>query len=120
MQGLNTLCLPGTDHASISTQMKVVQQLRSEGLSRHDLGREKFVERCWEWTEKYGGAILTQLKSLGCSYDWSRTRFTLDDAYYRAVMTAFVECYDRGWIYRGKRVMNWCPTCQRGGQEPKS
>jgi valyl-tRNA synthetase len=112
MQGFNALCLPGTDHASISTQMKVVQQLAREGLSRYDLGREKFVERCWEWTEKYGGAILNQLKSLGCSYDWRRIRFTLDPGYYRAVLTAFVHFYDRGWIYRGLRVVNWCPECQ--------
>jgi valyl-tRNA synthetase len=112
MQGLNTLCLPGTDHASISTQMKVVQQLRSEGIDWRALGREKFLERCWQWTEKYGGAILGQLKSLGCSYDWRRTRFTLDDGYYRAVLTAFVHFYERGWVYRGLRVVNWCPTCQ--------
>jgi valyl-tRNA synthetase len=112
MQGFNTLCLPGTDHASISTQMKVVQQLQQEGLSRHDLGREKFIERCWQWTEKYGGTILSQLKSLGCSYDWRRTRFTLDDAYCRAVLTAFVHYYERGWIYRGHRVIQWCIECQ--------
>jgi valyl-tRNA synthetase len=112
MQGLNTLCLPGTDHASISTQIKVVQQLRSEGIDWRALGREKFLERCWQWTEKFGGAILSQLKSLGCSYDWRRTRFTLDDAYYRAVLTAFVHFYERGWVYRGLRVVNWCPTCQ--------
>src|SRR5262249_1554182 len=91
---------------------KVVQQLQREGLSRHDLGREKFIERCWQWTEKYGGTILSQLKSLGCSYDWRRTRFTLDDAYYRAVLTAFVHFYERGWIYRGHRMIQWCTECQ--------
>lgn len=112
MQGYNTLCLPGTDHASIGTSVKIEQALREEGLTRWDLGRERYLERAWEWTRKYGGTILKQLQALGCSYDWSRTRFTLDDAYYRAVMTTFVECYNQGWIYRGKRVMNWCPTCQ--------
>ncbi|MBI3909562.1 MAG: valine--tRNA ligase [Armatimonadetes bacterium] len=112
MQGFNTLCLPGTDHASIATQLKVEQQMRSEGLTRWDLGRERFIERAWEWTRKYGGTILRQLRQMGCSYDWSRTRFTLDDAYYRAVLTAFVHFFHKGWIYRGKRVMSWCPECQ--------
>jgi valyl-tRNA synthetase len=112
MQGFNTLCLPGTDHASIGTSVKIEQALRQEGKSRWDLGREAYLERAWEWTRKYGGTILEQLQALGCSYDWSRTRFTLDDGYYRAVTTAFVRCYERGWIYRGKRVMNWCATCQ--------
>src|SRR5438067_3448120 len=112
MQGFNTLCLPGTDHASIGTSVKIEDALREEGLSRWELGREKYLERAWEWTHKYGGRILEQLKALGCSYDWSRTRFTLDDRYHRAVLTAFVRCYERGWIIRGKRVMNWCATCQ--------
>jgi valyl-tRNA synthetase len=112
MQGFNTLCLPGTDHASISTQMKVVQALAAEGVDRRELGREAFIARCWEWTEKYGGTILRQLRRLGCSYDWSRTRFTLDPAYERAVLTCFVQWYDRGWIYRAPRIVNWCPTCQ--------
>lgn len=132
MQGFNTLCLPGTDHAGIATQMKVEQALRAEGLSRYDLGREKFNERAREWTLKYGGTILSQLKALGCSYDWSRTRFTLDEfveegpetanwalgtlytrsGYARAVLTEFVHFFNRGWIYRGERIVNWCPQCE--------
>src|SRR5438874_1940620 len=112
MQGFNTLCLPGTDHASISTQMKVVQFLRSQGIDRHEIGREKFVEYCWQWTEKYGGTILKQLRALGCSYDWRRTRFTLDPGYHRAVLEAFVRLYEKGWIYRGQRVINWCTECR--------
>ena len=105
------LVVPGTDHAAISTNMKVEQKLAEEGLTRHELGREKFLERCWEWTYHYGGQIIEQLKALGCSYDWDRTRFTLDEAYYRAVLTAFVRFYELGWVYRGHRVVNWCPTC---------
>ncbi len=111
LRGDRVLVVPGTDHAAISTNMKVEQQLASEGLTRYDLGREKFLERCWEWTRHYGGQIIEQLKALGCSYDWERTRFTLDEAYYRAVLTAFVRFHQRGWIYRGPRVVNWCPTC---------
>jgi valyl-tRNA synthetase len=111
MMGKETLILPGTDHAGIPTQMKVEQQLAAEGKSRRDLGRERFLRRMWQWREKYGGTILKQLRALGCSYDWRRERFTLDDAYYRAVLTAFVHFYRRGWIYRGERVVNWCPAC---------
>ncbi len=109
--GDRVLVVPGTDHAAISTNMKVEQALAEEGISRHDVGREKFVERCWEWTREYGGQIIEQLKALGCSYDWDRTRFTLDDAYYRAVQEAFVRFHERGWLYRGHRVVNWCPEC---------
>jgi len=109
--GDRVLVVPGTDHAAISTNMKVEQALAEEGVSRHDLGRDKFVERCWEWTRKYGGQIIEQLKALGCSYDWGRTRFTLDDAYYRGVQQAFVHFHKRSWLYRGHRVVNWCPTC---------
>ena len=112
MQGIPTLCLPGMDHASISTQMKVVDALQKEGIDRRDIGREEFVKRCWDWTDHYGGTILRQLRSLGCSYDWSRQRFTLDDPYVDAVLEAFVRFYDRGWIYRGLRMVNWCPECQ--------
>ena len=111
LRGDRVLVVPGTDHAAISTNMKVEQMLAEEGISRHDLGREKFVERCWEWTRKYGGQIIEQLKALGCSYDWERTRFTLDEGYYRAVLEAFVHLHKRGWLYRGHRVVNWCPTC---------
>jgi valyl-tRNA synthetase len=109
--GDRVLVVPGTDHAAISTNMQVEKALAEEGISRHDLGREKFVKRCWEWTRKYGGQIIEQLKALGCSYDWERTRFTLDDAYYRAVQEAFVHFHQRGWLYRGHRVVNWCPEC---------
>lgn len=111
MCGDRVLVVPGTDHAAISTNMKVEQLLAEEGVSRHDLGREQFLERCWEWTRKYGGEIIEQLKALGCSYDWDRTRFTLDDDYYRAVQQAFVHFHQRGWLYRGHRVVNWCPAC---------
>jgi len=111
MMGEETLILPGTDHAGIPTQMKVEQELAAEGGSRQELGREKFLERMWQWREKYGGTILKQLRALGCSYDWRRERFTLDDRYYRAVLTAFVHFYRRGWVYRGERVVNWCPAC---------
>src|SRR5262249_18729746 len=105
-------CLPGTDHASIGTSVKIEAALREEGKSRWDLGRERYLERAWEWTRQYGGTILQQLKAVGCSYDRSRTRSTPAHAYYRARLTPFVRCYERGWIYRGKRVMNWCATCQ--------
>jgi len=111
MCGDRVLVVPGTDHAAISTNMHVEKALTLEGFSRHDIGREAFLERCWDWTRHYGGQIIEQLKALGCSYDWERERFTLDDRYYRAVLEAFVRFYRRGWIYRGHRVVNWCPTC---------
>ena len=109
--GDRVLVVPGTDHAAISTNMRVEQSLAAEGISRREIGREAFLERCWDWTRRYGGEIITQLKALGCSYDWDRERFTLDEAYYRAVLTAFVRFWERGWIYRGHRVVNWCPRC---------
>lgn len=111
MQGYRTLCVPGTDHAGIATQNVVEKQLRKEGLTRHDLGREKFVERTWEWVREYGGKILFQLRELGCSFDWDRTRFTMDEGYVAAVMECFVRWWEEGLIYRGKRVINWCPRC---------
>jgi valyl-tRNA synthetase len=111
MSGDNTLCLPGTDHAGIATQAVVERQLASEGLSRHDLGREAFVERCWAWRRQYGDRIIMQLQRLGCSYDWSRTRFTLDESYVEAIYEEFLRWWDRGLIYRGARVVNWCPRC---------
>jgi valyl-tRNA synthetase len=111
MQGYKTLCVPGTDHAGIATQNVVERELRKEGLSRHDIGREKFVERVWEFVNKYGGVILKQLRGLGCSFDWDRTRFTMDEAYVAAIMECFVEWWEAGLIYRGKRVINWCPRC---------
>ncbi|OGZ28842.1 MAG: hypothetical protein A2931_03255 [Candidatus Niyogibacteria bacterium RIFCSPLOWO2_01_FULL_45_48] len=112
MSGYKTLWLPGTDHAGIATQNVVEKELRKEGLSRHELGREKFLEKVWEWKEKYGGIILSQLKKLGSSADWSRTRFTMDEDYQKAVAEAFLHYQKRGWIYRGERVISWCPRCR--------
>lgn len=114
MKGSNTLILPGMDHAGIATQNKVEQQLADEGLTRFDLGREEFVERVWKWKEHYGGTILMQLKRLGCSFDWERERFTMDEDYADAVLEAFVRMFDKGYIYRGARVVNWCPRCHTG------
>jgi valyl-tRNA synthetase len=112
MQGFRTLCLPGTDHAGIGTQMKVEQQIwETEKKTRHDLGRKELLKRIWAWKEKYGSTIFRQLRDLGCSYDWSRERFTMDEGYARAVLETFVRFYEKGWIYRGKRMVNWCPAC---------
>jgi valyl-tRNA synthetase len=111
MQGFNTLWLPGMDHAGIATQNVVERELRKEGLSRQDLGREKFVQRVWAWKEQYGGIILKQIRRIGSSCDWSRERFTLDAGLSRAVREVFVRLYDEGLIYRGKRLINWCPRC---------
>ena len=111
MQGFNTLWLPGMDHAGISTQVVVEKQLLKEGLTRHDLGREKFVERVWQWKEQYGGIILNQIRRIGASCDWSRERFTLDEGLSRAVREVFVTLYEEGLIYRGKRLIYWCPRC---------
>jgi valyl-tRNA synthetase len=111
MQGFNTLWLPGMDHAGIATQNVVERELRKEGLTRHDLGREKFVERVWQWKEQYGGIILKQIRRIGSSCDWSRERFTLDAGLSRGVREAFVRLYEEGLIYRGKRLINWCPRC---------
>ncbi|HEY3267988.1 MAG TPA: valine--tRNA ligase [Armatimonadota bacterium] len=110
MSGFNTLCVPGTDHASISTTIKVRDSLRARGIDPAAIGREKFLEHAWAWKEEYGGKIINQLKALGCSYDWRRERFTMDAGYSRAVTTSFVRLYQEGYIYRGKRVVNWCVT----------
>jgi len=112
MLGWRTLWLPGMDHAGISTQLMVTRQLKKEGLTRHDLGREKFVERVWQWKQEYGGQILNQLRREGASVDWSRYRFTMDDDLSRAVRESFVRLYDDGMIYRGNRIVNWCPNDQ--------
>jgi valyl-tRNA synthetase len=112
MQGFGATCLPGTDHAGIATQNAVEKNLKKNGVSRFDLGREKFVQAVWEWKEKYGNIILDQLKKIGLSADWSRTRFTMDPEYSEAVKKAFVHYYQKGLIYRGERVVNWCPHCQ--------
>ena len=111
MQGFDTLCVPGTDHAGISTQNMVEKELRKEGLSRHDIGREKFLELTWEFVRKYGGVILGQLQRLGCSFDWTRTRFTMDEGYVDAIHECFVRWWEQDLIYRGARVINWCPRC---------
>jgi valyl-tRNA synthetase len=111
MQGYNALWMPGTDHAGIATQNVVEQELAREGLTRHDLGREKFIERVWLWKEKYGGVIINQLKRLGCSCDWSRERFTMDEGLSRAVREVFVRLYHDGLIYQGDYIVNWCPRC---------
>jgi valyl-tRNA synthetase len=111
MQGFNVLWLPGMDHAGIATQNVVERELRKEGLSRHDLGREKFICRVWQWKEQYGGIILKQIRRIGASCDWSRERFTLDEGLSRAVREAFVSLYEDGLVYRGKRLINWCPRC---------
>jgi valyl-tRNA synthetase len=111
MQGFNTLWMPGMDHAGIATQNVVEQELAREGKSRHDLGREKFVARVWEWKEKYGGVIINQLKRLGCSCDWERERFTMDEGLSQAVREVFVRLYNDGMIYQGDYIVNWCPRC---------
>ncbi len=111
MQGYETLWLPGTDHAGIATQNVVERELRKDGLTRHDLGRERFVEKVWEWKERYGSRIIMQLQKLGCSCDWDRTRFTMDEGLSRAVRTIFVRWFEEGLIYRGLRIINWCPRC---------
>jgi valyl-tRNA synthetase len=111
MKGYRTLWLPGTDHAGIATQYVVEKELKKEGKNRWDLGREKFIEKVWQWKNKYGGLILGQLKKIGVSADWSRTRFTMDPVYSRDVLKAFIHYYQKRWIYRGLRTINWCPRC---------
>lgn len=112
LEGKSALWFPGTDHAGLATQTRVEKKLREEGLHRHDLGREKFLEEVWKWRDEHGNIIFKQLRKLGASCDWSRTSFTLDDHYYKAVLTSFVKLYERGYIYRGLRMSNWCPVSQ--------
>ncbi len=112
MQGYNSLWLPGTDHASIATEVKVVNQIREEGLSKEEIGREGFLEKAWEWKEKYGGKISEQIRTLGASCDWSRERFTMDEGCSKAVREAFVKLYEDDLIYRGDYIVNWCPSCE--------
>jgi valyl-tRNA synthetase len=112
MRGFNTLWQPGYDHAGIATQAVVEKELRKEGTSRQEIGRKAFVERVWEWLREYGGVIMSQFRRLGCSLDYERERFTMDDAYVRAVMRFFVHLYERGWMYRANRIINWCTECQ--------
>ena len=112
MSGYSTLWLPGTDHASIATEAKIVEAMRKEGLTKEDLGRDKFLERAWDWKRQYGGRIIEQLKKMGSSCDWSRERFTLDEGCSRAVRDVFERLYKKGLIYRGERIINWCPHCK--------
>ncbi len=112
MQGYETLWLPGTDHASIATEAKIVEAMREEGISKEDIGREKFLERAWEWKRQYGGRIVSQLKKIGSSCDWDRERFTMDEGCNKAVKEVFTRLYDKGLIYRGERIINWCPHCR--------
>ena len=111
MQGYNVLWQPGTDHASIATEVKIIQKLKEEGIDKHDLGREKFLERAWDWKKEYGGRIISQLKKLGSSCDWDRERFTMDEGCNKAVTEVFCKMHEKGWIYKGARIINWCPVC---------
>ncbi len=111
MNGYDTLWLPGTDHASIATEAKIVEAMRAEGVTKEDLGREGFLERAWEWKKQYGGRIIEQLKKMGSSCDWDRERFTLDEGCNKAVVEVFNNLYEKGLIYRGERIVNWCPHC---------
>ena len=110
MEGKNACWIPGTDHASIATESKVEAMLSEKGISKSTLSREEFLEYAWDWKDKYGGIIIKQLKTLGCSCDWDRERFTMDQDYTNAIMHAFVELYKEGLIYKGKRLVNWCPA----------
>lgn len=112
MQGYNTLWQPGTDHASIATEVKIIEQLKKEGIDKEDLGREGFLERAWQWKEEYGGRIISQLKKLGSACDWDRERFTMDEGCSNAVNEVFVRLYEKGYIYKGSKIINWCPVCQ--------
>ena len=112
MQGYNALWQPGTDHAAISTEVKIINALKEQGIDKEDLGREGFLKKAWEWREEYGGRIVNQLKRLGSSADWDRERFTMDEGNNKAVNTVFKKLYDKGWIYKGSRIVNWCPVCQ--------
>ena len=111
MQGYNALWQPGTDHASIATEVRIINTLKEEGITKEDLGREGFLKRAWEWKKEYGGRIVNQLKKLGSSCDWERERFTMDEGCNKAVNEVFVRMYEKGWIYKGSRIINWCPVC---------
>ncbi len=111
MQGYNALWQPGTDHASIATEVKIIEKMKEEGISKEDLGREGFLERAWDWKREYGGRIISQLKKLGSSCDWDRERFTMDEGCNKAVTEVFCKMHEKGWIYKGSRIINWCPVC---------
>ncbi len=112
MQGYNALWQPGTDHAAIATEVRVIENLKEQGISKDDLGREGFLKRVWDWRDEYGGRIVNQLKRMGSSADWDRERFTMDEGNNKAVNTVFKKLYDKGWIYKGSRIVNWCPVCE--------
>ncbi|MGN0154430.1 MAG: valine--tRNA ligase [Lachnospiraceae bacterium] len=112
MQGYNALWQPGTDHAAIATEVKIIESLKEQGIDKEDLGRDGFLEKAWEWKDEYGGRIINQLKKLGSSADWDRERFTMDDGNNDAVNEVFCKLYEKGWIYKGSRIVNWCPVCQ--------
>ena len=112
LKGEPTLWIPGTDHASIATEVKVVEKLKKEGKTKTELGREGFLKEAWAWKEKYGGEITQQIRKLGCSCDWSRERFTMDEGCSNAVLEVFERLYNKGLIYKGKRIVNWCPSCK--------
>ncbi len=112
MQGYNALWQPGTDHAAIATEVKVIESLKKQGIDKEDLGRDGFLEKCWEWRKEYGGRIIKQLKKLGSSADWERERFTMDAGCSDAVLEVFIKLYEQGYIYKGSRIVNWCPVCQ--------
>ena len=112
LKGFNACWVPGTDHASIATEAKVVAKLKEQGIDKKDLSREEFLQHAWEWTHQYGGVILEQLKKLGCSCDWKRTKFTMDDDLYQSVIKVFVDLYNKGLIYRGYRMVNWDPQAK--------
>ena len=112
MQGYNVLWQPGTDHASIATEVKVIESLKKQGIDKADLGRDGFLEKCWEWRDEYGNRIINQLKKLGSSADWERERFTMDKGCSDAVLEVFVKLYEKGYIYKGSRIVNWCPVCK--------
>ena len=111
MQGYNALWQPGTDHASIATEVKIIEKVKEQGIDKHDLGREKFLERAWDWKREYGGRIISQLKKMGSSCDWDRERFTMDEGCNKAVTEVFVKMHEKGYIYKGARIINWCPVC---------
>ena len=112
MSGYSALWLPGTDHAALATEVKIVEAMRKEGITKEQIGRDAFMERAWKWKEQYGGRIVEQLKKLGSSCDWDRERFTMDEGCSKAVNEVFVKYYNKGLIYRGERIINWCPCCK--------
>jgi hypothetical protein len=112
MQGYEALWQPGTDHAAIATEVRVTNMLKDKGIDKHEIGREKFLEYCWDWKNEYGSRIMNQLRRLGSSADWERERFTMDEGCSRAVEHVFCGLYRKGWIYKGSRIINWCPKCR--------